>query len=126
MIPITKPTIASFNHILEENELLFVIRHKDFYQYKSVDGENEIREIPNTYSRWKDRKLAQEFAEEQHGYKYEVTEKGLRTDAANKNPHTVYHKNSNQERPRFKKIVNVSFLFPEFSPRARTYCLAAG
>ena len=85
MIPITKPTIASFNHILEENELFFVIRHKDFYQHKSVDGENEIREIPNTYSRWKDRKLAKEFAEEQHGYKYEVTEKGLRTDAANKN-----------------------------------------
>lgn len=85
MIPITKPTIASFNHILEENELLFVIRHKDFYQYKSADGENEIREIPNTYSRWKDRKLAQEFAEEQHGYKYEVTKKGVRTDAANKN-----------------------------------------
>lgn len=84
-ISISKPTVISFNQTLEDNELLFVIRHKDFYQYKSPDRENRIREIPNTYSRWKDRKLAQEFAEEQHGYKYEVTEKGLRTDAANKN-----------------------------------------
>jgi hypothetical protein len=85
LIPINKSTVISFNRILEQNELLFVIRHKDFYQSKFQNGSSEIREIPNTYSRWKDRKLAQEFAEEQHGYKYEVTEKGLRTDAANKN-----------------------------------------
>lgn len=82
LIPITKPTVITFNEILENNHLLFVIRHKDFYQVKGTYG-SEIREIPNTYSRWSDRDLAKKYSENIHGYKYLVEQKGKRSSVAN-------------------------------------------
>lgn len=83
LIPITKPTCIAFNDILEENEILFVIRHKDFYAYNVGSGQ-EIREIPNTYSRWKDMKYAKKYAESVNGYKYFEQQKGEKTSQANK------------------------------------------
>ena len=85
LIPINKSTVIVFNKVLMENELLFVIRHKDFFQGFTYDGNSTIREIPNTYSRWDDRSLAIEFAENIHGYKYHIKDKNKRTDVANKN-----------------------------------------
>lgn len=85
LIPINKSTVIIFNKVLMENQLLFVIRHKDFFQGITYDGNSTIREIPNTYSRWDDRNLAIEFAENIHGYKYHIKDKDKRTDAANKN-----------------------------------------
>lgn len=85
LISITKPPVISFNSILEENKILFVIRHKDFYQGYTYNGNSEIREIPNTYSRWEDKELAQKFAEKTHGYKYYESQKDIRTKKANKN-----------------------------------------
>lgn len=82
LIPITKPTCISFNAILEENELLFVIRHKDFYSFVGHKGQ-ELREIPNTYSRWEDQALAKHFAENTHGYKYFEDQANVKTSAAN-------------------------------------------
>ena len=83
LMPINKSTVISFNRILEENHILFVIRHKDFYQTKYSDGSSNLREIPNTYSRWRDRKLAEQFAESLHGYKYEDYKKNVQTVEAN-------------------------------------------
>lgn len=85
LISISKPTVISFNSILEENKILFVIRHNDFYQGFTYDGVSEIREMPNTYSRWADRELAKKFAEKNHGYKYYENRKNTRTKKANKN-----------------------------------------
>lgn len=83
LIPINKSTVITFNRLLEENHLLFVIRHKDFYQGYNSSGNSIVKEIPNTYSRWKDRELAKKFAEELHGYKYYENMKNVRTNAAN-------------------------------------------
>lgn len=83
LIPINKSTVVSFNKILEENKMLFIIRHKDFYQTKYPDGTSMIREIPNTYSRWADRKLAIQYAETLHGYKYFTYKKNKQTQVAN-------------------------------------------
>lgn len=83
LIPITKPTVISFNNLLEENHLLFVIRHKDFYQGRFEDGSSYIREIPNTYSRWCDKDLAIKFSENLHGYKYFEKKKNVQTVEAN-------------------------------------------
>lgn len=85
LIPITKPTCIAFNEILEENELLFVIRHKDFLQGVKYNGVSDIREIPNTYSRWEDQEMAQAYAERTHGYKYFVEQEKQKTVIANKN-----------------------------------------
>ena len=85
LIPITKPTLVSFNKILEENELLFVIRHNDFFQGITFNGNSELREIPNTYSRWSDRELAKEYAENIHGYKYNEDIKDKKSQKANQN-----------------------------------------
>lgn len=83
LIPINKSTVITFNRLLEENHLLFVIRHKDFYQGYNSSGNSTVKEIPNTYSRWKDRELAKKFVEELHGYKYYENMKNVRTNAAN-------------------------------------------
>lgn len=83
LMPINKSTVISFNRILEENHILFIIRHKDFYQTKYSDGSSNLREIPNTYSRWCDRKLAEQFAENLHGYEYMEYKKNVQTDEAN-------------------------------------------
>ena len=85
LIPITKPTVITFNKILEENELLFIIRHNDFFQGVTYDGNSELREIHNTYSRWSDRGLAKEYAENIHGYKYNTDEKNKKSKKANEN-----------------------------------------
>ena len=84
LMPINKSTVISFNRILEENHILFVIRHKDFYQTKYFDGSSNLREIPNTYSRWCDRKLAEQFVENLHGYEYMEYKKNVQTDEANR------------------------------------------
>ena len=84
LIPITKPTCISFNELLEKNELLFVIRHKDFYQYTSENYTSEIREIPNTYSRWEDQEYAKMFSEDTHGYKYFEEQANVKTKEANR------------------------------------------
>lgn len=82
LIPITKPTCISFNEILEQNELLFVIRHKDFYSFMGERGQ-ELREIPNTYSRWEDQEIAKAFAETTHGYVYFEEQRNVKTAEAN-------------------------------------------
>lgn len=84
LIPITKPTAIAFNEILEKNELLFIIRHKDFFQFTNWNMMSEIREIPNTYSRWKDREIAKHYAESVNGYKYFEDKNGTKSAAANK------------------------------------------
>ncbi len=83
LMPITKPTVIAFNEILEKNEILFIIRHKDFFQYINWNMMSEVREIPNTYSRWEDKGYAQKYAEETHGYKYFKEEEHKRTVVAN-------------------------------------------
>lgn len=81
----SKPTIVSFNRILEENKLLFVVRHKDFIQYKEESGQSSLREFPNTYGRYKDKKLVKYFAETEHGYKYFEEKNGIKVTQANEN-----------------------------------------
>ena len=83
LIPITKPTCIAFNEILEQNELLFVIRHKDFYSFVGEKGQ-ELREMPNTYSRWEDQEQAKSYAAITHGYKWQADQKNKKTAAANK------------------------------------------
>ena len=78
LFPISLSAIDDFNDILMENELLFVIRHDDFYIRKGVE------KIKNTYSRWEDREEAKRFGQELHGYKYFTEHAGKRTAAANK------------------------------------------
>lgn len=81
----SKPTIVSFNRILEENKLLFIIRHKDFVQYRDETGQSSLREFPNTYGRHKDKKLVEYFAETEHGYKYFEEKNGIKVKQANEN-----------------------------------------
>lgn len=81
----SKPTIVSFNRILEENKLLFVVRHKDFIQHKEESGQSSLREFPNTYGRYKDKKLVKYFAETEHGYKYFEEKNGIKVKQANEN-----------------------------------------
>lgn len=59
LIAITKPTVISYNSILEKNELLFILKHN---KYTSVNG--KVKEISNTYSRWKDKNLVKDFIED--------------------------------------------------------------
>ena len=81
----SKPTIVSFNRILEENKLLFIIRHKDFVQYRDETGQSSLREFPNTYGRYEDKKLVEYFAETEHGYKFFEAKKGIKVKQANEN-----------------------------------------
>jgi hypothetical protein len=78
LFPISLSAIDDFNKILMENELLFVVRHDDFYIRKGAE------KIKNTYSRWEDREEAKRFGQELHGYKYFTEHAGQRTAAANK------------------------------------------
>lgn len=56
-INMSKSTIIQYNTILEENEMMYIIRHKDYN--KVVKG--TVKELPNTYCRYRDRSLALEF-----------------------------------------------------------------
>lgn len=69
LMPISKPTCIAFNEVLEQNELLFIIRHKDFIQSTDEDGCSYLREIPNTYSRWEDQDRAKRYGDTITGYK---------------------------------------------------------
>lgn len=84
LMDISKPTIISFNKLLEDNQILFIIRHRDFFQGFTYNGNSEIREIPNTYSRWCDREIAKRFDENTHGYKYHNELKGKKTEESNR------------------------------------------
>lgn len=85
LIGISKQSVINYNKILEENKLLFIIRHKDFYQNVNEKGQSVLREIPNTYSRWCDKELAIKFSESTYGYIYFTTQKDIATTKANKN-----------------------------------------
>lgn len=45
----------------------------------------ELHYIPNTYSRWCDKALAEAYSENIHGYKYNEANKNKKTERANKN-----------------------------------------
>lgn len=120
LIPITKPTVIAFNEILEQNELLFIIRHKDFFQYKGYAGTSDIREIPNTYSRWDDQILAQTYAGNTHGYKYLVEEKNRRTVAAN-NKRSLAQKLKHFQEGREYDIDTVSELYAYADDKNKYY-----
>lgn len=83
LIGISKKTASDYNKILEDNKLLFVIRHKDFLQSVNSKGQSQLREIPNTYSRWCDKALAKQFAENTHGYIYFHQQKDIKSTKAN-------------------------------------------
>lgn len=85
LIGVSNKTAGQYNQVLENNELLFVIRHKDFYQGVNEKGQSELREIPNTYSRWCDRELAKQFSQDTHGYLYFKEQKNIKTEKANQN-----------------------------------------
>lgn len=73
LIPISKPTVIMFNKVLMEHELLYVISHDDFIKY---DNEfSELRQIPNTYSRWEDKELAEGYSSYYEGYKEKQSER---------------------------------------------------
>lgn len=84
LVDASRPTIVSFNKLLEENQLLFIIRHRDFFQGFTYEGNSEVREIPNTYSRWCDREIAKRFDENTHGYKYHHELKDKKTEESNR------------------------------------------
>lgn len=85
LIGVSNKTASQYNQILEDNELLFIVRHKDFLQGTNAKGQSELREIPNTYSRWCDKDIAKKFSEDIHGYKYFKEQKNIKTEKANKN-----------------------------------------
>lgn len=80
---ISKKSIINYNNILEDNKLLFIVRHKDFYQNKDNNGKSTLQEIQNTYSRYRDRNLASEYSSAIYGYKYIMQDKGIKTKEAN-------------------------------------------
>jgi len=84
LLHISKNTVRQYNSLLEKKELLFIIRHRDFYKWRGADGQNNVREIPNTYSRWKDKELAKEYAGTLHGYKYDEAQKGKKSAEGNR------------------------------------------
>lgn len=57
-------TFREYNKILEENKLIYVIRHTgDFKKSTDLNGITNIRGVSNTYSRYVDRKLCEEYAQ---------------------------------------------------------------
>ena len=76
MIPISKPTLIVFNEVLMKHKLLHVISHDDFFQYDN--GYSELRQIPNTYSRWEDKDFAIQIDDGINGYK-KLNEKHIGT-----------------------------------------------
>lgn len=83
MLKISVHTMSEYNKILEENKLLFVIRHKDFYQEFTSTGKSKLKEISNTYSRFCDKELAILYSSTIYGYKYNNHEKDIKTNTAN-------------------------------------------
>lgn len=56
-------TLREYNKILEENKLIYIVRHTgDYKKYVNADGESRVSYISNTYSRYEDRKLCDEYA----------------------------------------------------------------
>lgn len=72
---ISKKTISQYNKILEDNELLYIVRHKDF----GVNNDN--KELPNTYCRYFDKKIALEFLSKVNNISYICSNK--KTKVAN-------------------------------------------
>lgn len=85
LIGVSSKTANKYNKILEKNQLLYIIRHGDFFQGVNANGQSELREIPNTYSRYCDRHLADSYMAEVHGYKYMNEQEQHRTVKANEN-----------------------------------------
>ena len=85
MLDISRKTATVYNSILEENKLLYVFRHKDFISGVNSKGQSELREMPNTYSRWRDRNLADSYSSIHHGYKYFKEQKEVKSVKANEN-----------------------------------------
>ena len=83
MINITKPTVIAYNNILMNNKILYVHSHGDFYQGTNSFGQSTLREIPNTYARYEDMKLALDFDRNTHGYKFHKVESIERKYKAN-------------------------------------------
>lgn len=75
----SKTSIISYNELLLKEKILFVHTHGDFY--KLHDG--TLREMPNTYARYSDRDIAQQYMTKFQGYKWYKTDSIERNANAN-------------------------------------------
>lgn len=62
---ISKRTIIDYNKILENNKLIYVYRQNDFI----INEENNIKQLPNVYGRFKDIQYINTFANNQKKFK---------------------------------------------------------
>lgn len=70
---ITLPTLQRYNKVLEENKLIWLVRNSGIYnQWTDHRGITHISGLSNVYSRYKDRKLCEKFADE----KYKTSKEG--------------------------------------------------
>lgn len=53
-------TISKYNEVLEREKLLYIVRN-DYVKSINESGKTEIRELPNTYSRYKDKEIADSY-----------------------------------------------------------------
>ena len=71
MLGYSKVSIIAYNEVLLKAKILFVHTHGDFYQsFDWTKGQSRVREIPNTYSRYEDRFIAQQYMTKFQGYKW--------------------------------------------------------
>ena len=63
-------TLREYSRILEENNLIYIVRHSgDFKKNKDHNGIARVKGITNTYSRYEDRKICDEYAGKVKGNK---------------------------------------------------------
>lgn len=62
---ISKRTIIEYNKILEDNKLIYINRQNDFI----INEENNIKQLPNVYGRFKDIQYINTFANNQKKFK---------------------------------------------------------
>lgn len=83
MLGYSKTSIITYNEVLLKAKILFVHTHGDFYQSVNWKGQSELREIPNTYSRFEDRFLALEYMKQYQGWTFKNADSWERNADAN-------------------------------------------
>ena len=82
---IPKRTAIRYNEILEENKLIYIHRSDDILYHTDV---NEFKRIINTYGRYEDKELVEEFAaiyENSYGWKHTKERRKSEATEANRN-----------------------------------------
>lgn len=110
---ISYQTLLNYNQILESEKLLFIIRHKYRGGNSYIDG--FISNETNTYSRYKDRRLCQDFVDSKKKNSYNSSSYSEKNEKQSMSKKIYHFENGTNKEYTFEELISMKKYIDDFN-----------